>query len=51
VQRLLGVGAGPRVGAALAALTAAQVDGAVRTRDDAERFLRALSLEPAGETG
>jgi poly(A) polymerase len=51
VQRLLGVGAGPRVGAALAALTAAQVDGAVRTRDDAERFLRAFGLEPAGETG
>lgn len=41
VQRLLGVPAGPRVGAALAALTAAQVDGAVRTRGDAERFLRA----------
>jgi hypothetical protein len=41
VQRLLGVPAGPRVGAALAALTAAQVDGAVRTQGDAERFLRA----------
>jgi hypothetical protein len=41
VQRLLGIAAGPEVGSALAALTAAQVDGAVRSRDDAERFLRA----------
>jgi poly(A) polymerase len=40
VQRLIEVPAGPQVGAALAALTAAQVDGAVRTSDDAERFLR-----------
>jgi hypothetical protein len=40
VQRLLEVPAGPRVGAALAALTEAQVDGTVRTRDGAERFLR-----------
>jgi hypothetical protein len=39
VQRLLGIAAGPRVGAALAALTAAQVAGTVRDRGDAERFL------------
>ncbi|MBV8202974.1 MAG: hypothetical protein JOZ15_20340 [Acidobacteria bacterium] len=41
VQRLLGIAGGPRVGAALAALTAAQVDGEVRTRAEAERFLGA----------
>jgi hypothetical protein len=40
VQLLLGIPPGPAVGGALAALTAAQVDGAVRTREDAERFLR-----------
>jgi poly(A) polymerase len=40
VQRLLDVPAGPRVGAALAALTAAQIDGIVRTREQAESFLR-----------
>jgi len=40
VQRLLGIPPGPEVGSALAALGAAQVDGAVRTRDEAERFLR-----------
>ncbi len=40
VQRLLGIPAGPEIGAALAALTAAQVEGLVRTRKDAERFLR-----------
>jgi poly(A) polymerase len=40
VQRLLGIPPGPEVGAALAALSAAQVEGAVRARDDAERFLR-----------
>jgi len=39
VQRLLGVAPGPRVGAALAALTAAQIAGTVRTPADAERFL------------
>jgi hypothetical protein len=50
VQRLLGVGAGPRVGAALAALTAAQVAGAVRTRGDAERFLSGWRAHLAGET-
>jgi hypothetical protein len=41
VQRLLGIPPGPEVGGALAALAAAQVDGAVRTREDAERYLRA----------
>jgi len=50
VQRLLGVAAGPRVGAALAALTAAQVAGEVRTRDDAERFLADRRVHLAGET-
>jgi hypothetical protein len=40
VQHLLGITAGPEVGAALAALTAAQVNGVVRTRQDAESFLR-----------
>ena len=50
VQRLLGVAAGPRVGAALAALTAAQVAGEVRTRGDAERFLAGRRAHLAGET-
>ncbi len=40
VQRLLGVEPGPRVGEALAAVEAAQVDGEVADRDDAERLLR-----------
>lgn len=57
VQRLLGIAAGPRVGEALAALTAAQVDGAVRGRGEAERFLldreaavsaRRLPAHPSG---
>jgi hypothetical protein len=39
VQHLLRIPAGPPVGSALAALTAAQVEGTVRTRADAERFL------------
>jgi poly(A) polymerase-like protein len=50
VQRLLGIAAGPRVGAALAALTAAQVAGEVRTRGDAERFLGGWRVHLAGET-
>jgi Poly A polymerase head domain/Probable RNA and SrmB- binding site of polymerase A len=50
VQRLLGLAAGPRVGAALAALTAAQVAGEVRTRGDAERFLGDWRVHLAGET-
>jgi hypothetical protein len=50
VRRLLGVAAGPRVGAALAALTAAQIAGEVRTRADAERFLADRRVHLAGET-
>jgi hypothetical protein len=50
VQRLLGVAAGPRVGAALAAITAAQVAGEVRSRGDAERFLADRRVHLAGET-
>ena len=49
VQRLLGLTAGPGVGAALAALTAAQVAGDVRTRGDAERFLADRRVHLAGE--
>jgi|GEM_PF-461337 len=49
VQRLLGIAAGPRVGAALAAVTAAQVAGAVRTRADAERFLSGWRVPPDGD--
>lgn len=41
VQRVLGIPPGPRVGEALAALTAAQVDGEVADRDQAEAFVRA----------
>jgi poly(A) polymerase len=40
VQRRLGIPPGPEVGRALDALAAAQVDGAVSTREDAARFLR-----------
>jgi len=50
VQRLLGVAAGPAVGAALAALTAAQVAGTVCTRADAERFLGDWRARLARET-
>lgn len=39
IQRLLGIGPGPRVGDAVAALRRAQLDGAVRNRIDAEGFL------------
>jgi poly(A) polymerase len=42
VQRLLGVGPGPRVGEALAAVERAQVDGEVASREEAERLLRRL---------
>jgi hypothetical protein len=41
VQDLLGIAPGPRIGAALAALTAAQVDGEVGSREEAAAFLRA----------
>lgn len=40
VQALLGVPPGPEVGKALAAVRKAQVDGKVRTREEAERLLR-----------
>ncbi len=40
VQALLGVPPGPEVGKALAAVRQAQVDGKVRTREEAERLLR-----------
>jgi hypothetical protein len=39
VRRLLGVPPGPAVGRALAALSEAQVDGLVGTREQAERFI------------
>lgn len=39
IQVLLGIGAGPEVGEAVAALRRAQVDGAVRNRSEAEAFL------------
>jgi hypothetical protein len=41
VQELLGVPPGPRVGQALAAIRQAQVDGRVRTREEALELLRA----------
>lgn len=40
VQALLGVPPGPEVGKALAAVRQAQVDGKVRTREEAEKLLR-----------
>jgi hypothetical protein len=40
VQGLLGLPPGPRIGEALGALTAAQVDGEVRSRAEAAAFLR-----------
>lgn len=43
VQEILGVPAGPAVGRALAAVLAAQVDGKVRTREEAVALLRALT--------
>jgi poly(A) polymerase len=43
VQALLGVGPGPRVGEALAALRAAQVDGRIRTREQALALLTSRS--------
>lgn len=42
IQALLGVGPGPQVGRALAALTAAQVDGRIKTKDEAETLVRGL---------
>lgn len=40
VQKLLGVPPGPEVGKALAAVRQAQVDGKVRTKEEAKRLLR-----------
>ncbi|HSS47345.1 MAG TPA: hypothetical protein VLX28_00230 [Thermoanaerobaculia bacterium] len=40
VQRLLGIGPGPEVGRALAAVRQAQVDGTVRTREEAVAVVR-----------
>jgi hypothetical protein len=49
VQRLLDLSPGPGVGSALEALGEAQIDGVVRTRDEAERFLRDWqAARPAG---
>jgi tRNA nucleotidyltransferase/poly(A) polymerase len=42
VQQILGLPPGPEVGRALAAVRAAQVDGRVRTRDEAIELLRML---------
>ena len=42
VQQILGVPPGPAVGQALAAVLAAQVDGRVRTRDEAVALVKAL---------
>jgi tRNA nucleotidyltransferase/poly(A) polymerase len=47
VQRLLGIGPGPEVGRALAAVRQAQVDGTVRTREEAVGAL----ITPAGGEG
>lgn len=47
VQRRLGVGPGPPVGRALAALRAAQVEGKVRTRDQALALLDRLATSPS----
>jgi poly(A) polymerase len=41
VQGLLGIPPGPRIGDALAALTAAQVDGELHSREEAAAFLQA----------
>ena len=47
VQELLGVPPGPRVGQALAAVRQAQVDGRVRTREEALELLRTGGFPPA----
>jgi poly(A) polymerase len=48
VVALLGLGPGPQIGRALAALRAAQVDGAVRTREEAEALIAGLGREMGG---
>lgn len=45
VMKLLGLDPGPKLGRALEAVRAAQVEGVVNTREDAERFLRDLSAQ------
>jgi hypothetical protein len=40
VQNLLGIAPGPAVGAALARVRRAQVEGVVRVREEAEKLLR-----------
>jgi len=46
VQQILGIPPGPEVGRALGAVLAAQVDGKVRTREEAVALLRSL-VEPS----
>ncbi len=43
IQKLLGIAPGPEVGRALAAIRTAQVEGTVRTREEAEAFVARLS--------
>jgi poly(A) polymerase len=45
VQKLLGIPPGPEVGRALAAVRQAQVDGAIRTREEAVALLTSASFE------
>jgi hypothetical protein len=47
VQELLGIGPGREVGAALARLRAAQVEGRVRSREEAVRLLGASGTSPS----
>jgi poly(A) polymerase len=42
----MGYPAGPRIGEILRAVDDAQLDGALRTRDDAERFVRTRFPRP-----
>ena len=48
IGRLLGVDPGPEIGRVVAALRRAQVDGRVRTRDDAVALVRALASGSIG---
>jgi hypothetical protein len=43
VQELLGIGPGPEIGRALAAVRQAQVEGRVRTREEAVAVVRGES--------
>ena len=51
VQELLGIPAGPKVGEALAAVRQAQVDGTVRTREEALALLHSPSPGAGGREG